>query len=398
MDEYSTYRRCVLRSKGLAGSYWATTVLLVFYVIYTAIISKNHLLLEVLNAEGVLFARLKEGPEAPSCAGLAAGGSTGLCVELPWLSACELSASRGFLSTYVQEALFEGRPSLQRLGSEPTDDAKHRKVREQAFYIGQPESWVLVLEHRVACLVGTWSGQDLEGFMRKEQLDINYGHPIEYVARGLPPASARRSFAGSSSERRVQVQMADLLSAANMSLDDECHRCAEFNVTGERARLRRIGVELDVTLFYSNLWFSWSDISTWFGPNKEVSFELKVSARQPIEGVRTIRSVAPSASFFPPEEYRDKDFPSVTRRSYGVRMLFHQQGVIGKWDFPSFLFFLLQGCTFLGVAWTLTELLCTFLPMAHALLGKPAPLWLDTLQKAATSSEDAKKVSTKKKD
>ena len=37
----------------------------------------------------------------------------------------------------------------------------------------------------------------------------------------------------------------------------ECSRCAEFNLTGERARLRRVGLELDLTLFYSNLWFSW---------------------------------------------------------------------------------------------------------------------------------------------
>lgn len=41
------------------------------------------------------------------------------------------------------------------------------------------------------------------------------------------------------------------------SFRQECDRCAEFNRTGESARLRRVGLELDVTLFYSNLWFSW---------------------------------------------------------------------------------------------------------------------------------------------
>lgn len=35
--------------------------------------------------------------------GATVSGSEGLCVELPWLDAVEISATRGFLATYIQE-------------------------------------------------------------------------------------------------------------------------------------------------------------------------------------------------------------------------------------------------------------------------------------------------------
>ena len=186
-----------------------------------------------------------------------------------------------------------GRPSLQRLGA-AMETARPRQVKSHAFYVGQPEEWVLVLEHRLVSLQGTWSGQDLSGFLRHQQLDLS--HPVEcascfkamlshfararYARTGLP-AKVKSRFGPGKHDRRLQVRMSELLEAAGVSLDEECSRCAEFNLTGERARLRRVGLELDVTLFYSNLWFSWrlerrprvdvpwrSDLRSWFFPNE----------------------------------------------------------------------------------------------------------------------------------
>ncbi|CAK9055783.1 unnamed protein product [Durusdinium trenchii] len=383
MDVYSTYRRCTLRSKRLAGSYWALTGSLGIYVIYTAVTAKSHLLQEVLASDGVLFARFAEDEDVqPKCANM---NSTGLCVELPWLDAVEISATRGFLATYIQETLLFGRPALQQLGTGQIAHQGQQKVRSQAFYVGQPELWILVLEHRLSSITGTWSGQDLIGFLRQEQLDTGYSHPIEHVAHGLPKEV--KTWFGGAKDRRLQVRLFELLQAAGVTLDQECSRCAEFNLTGEAARLRRIGLELDVTLFYSNLWFLWSDISTWFLPNKEVTFELQVKAREPVEGVRTIRTIGPAQSFFQDEEYHNQT-ARVTRRSFGIRLLFHQRGVIGKWDSMSLAFFLLQSCTFLGVAWTLTELLCTFIPVLCDLWGWPPPAWFESLQRAQRDKID----------
>jgi hypothetical protein len=159
-------------------------------------------------------------------------------------------------------------------------------------------------------------------------------------------------------------------------LDRDCEKCAEFNKTGESASLRQIGVELDVTLFYSNLWFSWADPWTWLLPADDATFEVLVAARQPLEGVRTIRTVGSSELL--------NDIPPgvkhrVTRRSYGVRLIFHQRGIIGKLDTSSFISFVLQSLTFLTIAWTLCELLCDATPTVCSLAGHDIPSWYNFL-------------------
>lgn len=262
MDVYPTYRRCTLRSSYLARFYWSLTGSVAIFVLGSAVIYKGHLLQEVFSRDVILFARFKEEPDKrPKCSAM---NATGLCVELPWLDAVDVSASRGFLATYVEENLHLGRPSLQRLGDPIADTTRPRKVHSQNFYVAQPEEWSLVLEDRLTSIAGTWMLQDLEGFLRKEQLERS--EAIEYVRHGVPN-EARLRFGGDSSDRRLKVSMSDLLRAANVTLDQECQRCSEFNLTGESAWLRRTGLELDVTIFYSNLWFSW-DWRSWFLPNK----------------------------------------------------------------------------------------------------------------------------------
>ncbi|CAE7318281.1 unnamed protein product [Symbiodinium sp. CCMP2592] len=188
----------------------------------------------------------------------------------------------------------------------------------------------------------------------------------------------------------LKVRIGDLLAAAGVHLDQECGRCSEFNITGEKAMLRNVGVELEITLFYTNLWLSWQDPATWLLPAKEPSFELKVAARQPIEGVRTLRSIPAAQSYFDLEDGQ-KESARVTRRSHGIRLLFRQQGVLGVWDSMALAYFLLQSCTFLGVAWTLTELLCSIAPLLCGFLRWPVPAWYDCLQPATDVPTTPKK-------
>ncbi|CAE7901434.1 unnamed protein product [Symbiodinium sp. KB8] len=123
---------------------------------------------------------------------------------------------------------------------------------------------------------------------------------------------------------------------------------------------------------------------------KEPSFELKVAARQPIEGVRTLRSIPAAQSYFDLEDAQ-KESARVTRRSHGIRLLFRQQGVLGTWDSMALAYFLLQSCTFLGVAWTLTELLCSMAPLLCGALRWPTPVWYDCLQPATDVPTEPKK-------
>ncbi|CAE8722716.1 unnamed protein product, partial [Polarella glacialis] len=132
------------------------------------------------------------------------------------------------------------------------------------------------------------------GFLRQQQL-IQTQLAKEHLFQGLP-SHPRQQFGKSvtKGDKRLRIRIRDLLDTVGLNLDQECDICPEFNISGEAARLRRTGVELDVTLFYSNLWFSWNKPWTWIFPDKDITFEVQVSARQPVEGVRTIRTAGRS--------------------------------------------------------------------------------------------------------
>lgn len=370
---YATYRRCFLDSKVLRYSYTSLTRILAFYVLYNAVVSKDHLLKEELMSDNVLFARLEETPgREPQCAHM---NSSGLCAEWSWLEACESSSERLFLTTYVQETLFVGGPRIQTISSFQDSSLAGRshwvQNASQSFYIGEPEAWNLVIEHRLATSFGVWPGQELIGFLRSKQL-ASSKTPGAHVFKGLP-LSPRDTFGKvPKGDRRVHLPIRDLLASVDLDLDQECDRCAEFNLTGEAARLRRVGLELDVTLFYSNLWFSWDRPRTWLLPSKDVSFEILVAARQPLEGVRTIRTAGQSELF---ERIPPGTRSRVTRRSFGVRMFFHQRGIIGALDLSAMVAFLVKSLTFLTIAWSVSEILVDFTPLICSFLGKEHPPW-----------------------
>ncbi|CAE8622361.1 unnamed protein product, partial [Polarella glacialis] len=117
---YATYRRCFLDSRLLWQTNKLLTFVLAIYVLYSAIVSKDHLLQEELSKDEVLFARLEEIPGQPAqCSAL---NATGLCIEWSWLEAVEGSSERLFLATYVQETLYQGGPQLQPLTGAGSSD------------------------------------------------------------------------------------------------------------------------------------------------------------------------------------------------------------------------------------------------------------------------------------
>eukprot|EP00933_Yihiella_yeosuensis_P069454 TRINITY_DN7600_c1_g2_i2.p1 TRINITY_DN7600_c1_g2~~TRINITY_DN7600_c1_g2_i2.p1 ORF type:complete len:448 (-),score=46.08 TRINITY_DN7600_c1_g2_i2:75-1289(-) len=382
---YATYRRCTLNSKLLRYSYNTLTVILALYTLFNAIVSKEHLLQEELLNDHVLFSRIAESPLAkPRCSAL---NATGLCVEWSWLEAVDSSSDRLFLATWAQETLFVGGPRLQRLGDQTSDGGQRRtgwqRTANQSFYVAQPEVWDLLLEHRLASSMGTWSGQDLHGFLRRRQ-DLSE-KVRDHVMKGVPKdPKVQFGTALDQADRRVRISIGDLLASLDLELDQECEKCAAYNVTGEAARLRRTGVELDVTLFYSNLWFDWESPSSWFLPSQDISFELQVASRQPREGVRTIRTVGRSELL---EQVPPGTAARVQRRTHGVRMFFHQRGVLGKFDIVTFIAFVVKSLTFLTIAWSVSELLVDATAIWCNITGKHVPAWYQFLNSYTTLQE-----------
>lgn len=343
------------------------------------IANKVHLLVEDVSDQGILFARLMEQPEnVPKCSALK--NVTGLCIEWSWLEAVETSQSSLYLTTFVEETLHIGGPQLKRLPLDPADDQPSNSSQRwlangsHHFYVAQPEAWELVLEHRLQSKsFGTVAGRDLSGFLRIRDEVTDVHNPSAHIFAGIPQDPSKRFGPWTRArDQRVIVPVKQLLESSSIHLDETCQRCAEFNVTGEKARLRQVGVELDVTLFYTNLWTARGSPWSWFFPAKDITFELHISARQPVEGVKRIRTVGSSELLNAvPEGVKAR----VVQRSHGIRMHFHQAGILGQMDMAHFLSFILASITRLTLAWTVVEVALDFMPVICKAANAPIPAW-----------------------
>ena len=113
---------------------------------------------------------------------------------------------------------------------------------QQSFYVAEPEAWSLVVEHRLwSTLLGSVQGQEIPGSLRAGA-GPGPMKAIDYVFAATPaPAALGAAAAG---DRRVLLPLADLLAAANVSLDRPCRDCDTYGVHGEAALLRRVGAEV----------------------------------------------------------------------------------------------------------------------------------------------------------
>lgn len=339
-------------------------------------------MLEDVKDEGVLFARLAQEPGSePSCGKL--NNLTGACIVWDWLEACESSHSRMFITTYVHESLVLPRDHLQQLPViNKSETVKQHKTNLGSFYIATPESWTLVLEHRLrSALLGSWSGQELAGFIRRGNSSRgSHGAVFDHVFAGIPSDPLYRfDVDRPGKDQRLKINLQNLVNMAGVGLHDPCDRCSEYNVTGEAALLRRVGFGIDVKIYYSNLWTSWRNPLTWLLPSQNVTFELQVWPHQPVEGVRVINIVR--------ESHFSKDIMPdyrIVRRRHGIRLNFHQTGVVGTWNLNHFIGFVVKSVTFLGVSWTLTECLIDFMPS----LSSSLPGWYHFLYSMNTNKKD----------
>ena len=113
-----------------------------------------------------------------------------------------------------------------------------------------------------------------------------------------------------------------------------------------------------------------------------LSFEVQVEGEEPLEGVRTIRTVSSdgNATF----ERR------TVRRTRGIRINFRQTGVVGRWNWLRFWTFAFAGLSSVTVAWTCCETFLDLWPMLCRARGQCAPAWhafLYSLDERSTQNE-----------
>eukprot|EP00759_Apiculatamorpha_spiralis_P028228 PhF_6_TR30738/c0_g1_i2/m.45238 len=161
------------------------------------------------------------------------------------------------------------------------------------------------------------------------------------------------------------ISILNLLRAAGIDLDSPlCKGCRE-SADGLGHTLRRWGAELDITIYYSNLWPEGSWFHGFFpGP---VRYQYCVRHIPSKEGVRLIFT-AGSSPFL---SYDGTSETRIVRRVYGVRSHIHISGHIGTFSWKATITFLTGAIALLTLPWTLTELYLSVLPMCT----KQIPKW-----------------------
>lgn len=363
-DEYVTYRRVNVNGNVGRVYYGALLLVLVMIVIFMCGSNKSHLHLDG-HLPGTVWSRLQQ----PRHAAIECAEGLGACDYWDWLDAIETGPTGTFIATYVQER-------VQRRACPHFNASCSQKpwmdVSETEFFVASPEQLELVLEHRVF--------KDIQGHpFRMDNVDTeglllpkNYS-ALHITPNGLvySPEQALRTFSNAS---RDAMPVHELLTAAGVSLvDPVCTDCGDLNIQGVQRSLRRWGAHLDMTIIYSNLW---TNLGGWFLPGP-VRYAYQLRHIPTPEGVRTIRTLRSTPYLEMPADGEAR----VVRRTYGIKIAYHQTGLIGVPSSVAFLAFIIGCLTLLGVPYTISELYISVIPLFRH------PDWYNDVVKDARKKE-----------
>lgn len=348
--DYQTYRRINIKSTSIGTAYYGLTILVVAVIPLYLLMTHGHL--EVEKPSGVFFARPKDpkGFSELMCSErvMAAGVQ---CTAWDWLESVDSDSESFFIATFVKDRLERrtcGRSKVP-CGGEKIWEL----INVSHYYIAGTERLLVNFEHRVINPSGdVHDSHDLIGFLSRK------GH----CGIHQPRHSSYKNFSAGKDTLRVL----DLLEAAGVDLDaDQCVGC-RASEDGLGSTLRRWGVELDVTIYYSNLWPQ-NTMFRGFFPG-ETAYQYCVRHVPSVDGVRLIYTAGAS----PFLSYNGTEETRIVRRVYGIKAHIHITGDMGRPSWKAAITFLIGALTLLAQPWTLTEFYLSILPLV-----RKVPAWYD---------------------
>jgi len=343
MDEYWTYRRVRFKSRAAGLTFNGITVAILLYILISIFRGAPYLVMEHIH-QASFYSRLNAPRRPPCSAILKEYGAAALCQEWDWLDTVDKPGPELFVKTFVQET-FEVR-------SAAATGRLWTRVNSTEFYIAPPEDFELILEHVTDYLEsysGEVSGQQMSGWLQQTVKAESVSSERQRITETDPEDPSH--LARFPPNKRIILPLKQLLSAAEIDLEQECEACHHGAAKGRT--VRRVGVNLGLTLTYSNMWNSTRST----GP---LQYSIRVSHHEKNEGTREMeisrRGVGPDGV-----EWR------VKRRSYGIQVTFSGEGMVGTFSWTALIAFVLTSLTQLALASTITEQVLTLMP--------PAELW-----------------------
>eukprot|EP01006_Ploeotia_vitrea_P020231 TRINITY_DN52506_c0_g1_i1.p1 TRINITY_DN52506_c0_g1~~TRINITY_DN52506_c0_g1_i1.p1 ORF type:complete len:375 (-),score=20.28 TRINITY_DN52506_c0_g1_i1:196-1320(-) len=369
MATYTTYCRYVVSGGFISSLYYYLLLAVLLLILVQTVLARDFLFLD-RNLRGNVFARLQQPKGVELICPPEVVAQNKRCEVWDWLESVESNAKRIFITTYVQEKLQGRRKSQCDRKTHQSCKTVWQDLNSTEFYISSPERFNIVLEHRVRSTVMGHVYAIDDGQVPGVLMPPNVV-PSE-VWDNTPEASVQ--FGNGS---RDFVTIDKLLASAGVNLQYYDSRYGE----GLEWSLRKWGVELDLTIHYTNIQLDPWKPATWFKPSTpQYAYTVK---HVPVDtGVRLIHTYKQTASCC--EFHGDQSDISETRvirRRYGIQVTFAQSGVVGWVTVGAAIGSLVTILTMLGIPWTLAELYLSAMPN----LKSPLPAWYgDVVQQSET--------------
>jgi len=290
------------------------------------VISKLHMTRD-RKVNGQFFLRLKDPLAERSCDPEQVLTDEGVCEVWDWSEILvKESPEEYFITTYLDERL-EKRPAERTAQAAKGESIWSKVGEDRKVYIATPEDFIVILEHEIYTTshfntefaVGS---QSIPGRLLNKPRSGNI-----YSSLVWSYPNVKLGFAKDSKvlDKRDRMQIADILEAAGTSLDAIPKVTTEKSLSKVIYNNRKIGINLDFSVLYSNLFNRWI-------MSGSTEYEYSVSASEKEEGVRLFEIVnLGERDSDPGYVYRLK------RRKFGIRIRLRQEAAFGKITWSSVL-------------------------------------------------------------
>lgn len=307
------------------------------------VIAKLHMARD-RKVNGQFFLRLKDPLAQRSCDPKQVLADDGVCEVWDWSEILvKESPEEYFITTYVDERI-EKRPAERTAQAAKGERIWTKAGTDRKVYIATPEELQVILEHEIYTTshfnaefaVGS---QSIPGRLLNQPRS---GNIFRSLVWSYPTVKLGFTKDNAALDKRDRMQVSDILSAAGTSLDAIPKVTTRENLSEVIYNYRRIGINLDFSVLYSNLFNRWLK-------SGRTEYEYSVSASEKEEGVR----------LFEIEQLGERDSDPgyvyrLKRRKFGIRIRLRQEAVFGKITWGSVIF---PACTVLVLAFLLYALI-----------------------------------------
>ncbi|KAL1525504.1 hypothetical protein AB1Y20_020360 [Prymnesium parvum] len=381
---YETYRRVIIRSSRLARVYYALSSLCVAMALWRCVVGHAHMQIsDVELIPPTIFSSNADFHECPprllaSLRSHRAGAGSVRCQHWDAIEAIESARSHVFIST--QHLDVQQRRCARGCG---TPRQLWKLEAQTAGLVASPELFNLSFKHSFRTRTLPSASADcrqMGGALVRFKRDVDAEQHLSLILQHDASQYEVLHLYSPSSGRATHVPITSLLRSAGIELEsrsDSMRRMADCKAWATNSSLRAAaggacrhigdtfrarGVSLEVHVVYSNLWSTsvslWKP-HTWLKPSEMPSF-LMFARRLPGEEATRVKTISESRG-----GWRRR---RVVRTTTGIKFEVLGSGGIGFITAHSVWRFLVDTLISLGIAYTATELVLSFVGYFDATL------------------------------